>query len=193
MTWRKPSVIVPSVLDFVQGWVIRFLPSFTKKTPSNGMAPFLFWISGCCLPTDSNGRFRSCTIWDRQWLSDGYLYHLGLGVVLKNVFARFNHQGLFQLETRKADEPFQVFRQLSIVYGMCQIFITGSQGKIQPEGHVQNDRLLIGSLVRECSDDAVEGKVLQGDFTGFDYHTKRTTAPAMEAPARPNHRLRADA
>lgn len=74
---------------------------------------------------------------------------------------------------------------------MSQILVTGGLDKINPNGNVQYNWLLDFPFVGKSSDNAIELKVLECDFPGFYYHTKRTIAAVKEAAVTPNQMLRA--
>ena len=74
---------------------------------------------------------------------------------------------------------------------MSQILVASSEGKIKPHGNVHHDRLLVFAFERERADNAAELQIPYRDFTRLNYHTKRTTAPAMAPAATPNQMLRA--
>ena len=76
---------------------------------------------------------------------------------------------------------------------MSEVFVPCGKRKIKPHGNVYYNGLHIFTLVRERSNDAVKLQISNRDFSVFDYHTKRTTAPAIEAAERPNQMLRAEA
>lgn len=80
---------------------------------------------------------------------------------------------------------------MCIVNRVGQVLVAGGLCKINPDGNVEYYGLLILALVWKRSDDAIELKILECDFAGFDYHTNRTMEPTRLAAVTPNQMLRA--
>ena len=111
------------------------------------------------LPADADAGFGACAIRDGVRFAYPHFGRQGLGVVPQDVLRRFQHEGLFELELRPPDELLEVVGKLGVVNGMHQVVVTGGLRKVKPDGNVQYNRLLLFSLERERSDNAIERQV----------------------------------